>query len=640
MRIPLRTKLTLLLAVPLLVLVAAAARGVQNTTDDARRGEAATSRVELSLAATTTALELAQERALSASAITQPAAPADPETADELTSQRDRTSHAVDALRATITGGPQSELSTGPALDQLDRLTAAREKVDQGGQVGQVGQDVDKVLGTYAEIIDPVLDLDRAVELAGSPAMMTQLDSFQALSRALQEVVVEQGLLRSAFTTGTIDAISYKRLLESVTSQGLWFDLFERHANSAQLDTYAKALALPAATTSLQLRELALEAGPGGPVQADPAAWTTAMERKSGVLEGLADDTAASLADSAAGQRALESDRRTRALLVLGVTVALAVAVLVLLYRTAIRPLRRLTLAADHAVHVALPAAVEVAQHEGAEAARRALAPLPAPADGDLAELTAAFNDAQTAALALASDEADLRSKVNAVFLNFGHRTQDLVTRQLGHIDDLEARTENPDTLSDLFLLDHLATRLRRNAESLVVMAGADSPRPWTRPVSVVNVVRAAVAEAVDYSRVDVDAMAQGAIVGVAANEVSHLLAELVDNALAFSASGTRVRIAGEWAEEGRYLVTVSNAGAGMTTGQLDEANERISGSNVSDPGMSRYFGMFVVGRFARRHGIDVRLVPSRGDGTTAVVLLPDQLMVGALAECPTTPGR
>jgi signal transduction histidine kinase len=214
------------------------------------------------------------------------------------------------------------------------------------------------------------------------------------------------------------------------------------------------------------------------------------------------------------------------------------------------------------------------------------------------------------------------------------------VTRQLGHIDELEARTEDPDMLSDLFTLDHLATRLRRNAESLMVMAGAESPRPWARPVSLVNVVRAAVAEAVDYSRVDVEGIAPATVAGPAANEVSHMLAELVDNALAFSPSESRVRIAGGWIESGYYLVTVSSTGAGMTTGQLEEANARISGSNLNDPGMSRYFGMFVVGRFSRRHGIEVQLVPSRSEGTTAEIIFPDTLITGAPAECPTTPGR
>lgn len=634
MRTSLRSKLTLILAVPLLVLVAAAARGVQNTTHDARRGDAAASHIELSLAATTAALELAQERVLTASALTQaPAAPADSRTAEELTSQRDKTSHAVDDLRATIAGGDVSELGTAPALDQLDSLSAARDAADQGGR------STDDVLGAYEQIIDPVLDLDRAVELAGSPSMVTQLNSFQALSHALQEIVVEQGLLRTAFAAGSIDNAGYNRLVGSVTSQRLWLDLFEQHANSAQLEAYGKAVAQPAATTTLRLRDLALMAGPDGAVQADPATWTSAMERKIEGLTSLADETAASLADGASAQRSAAADRKIQATIVLLVTVLLAAGVMLALHRLALQPLRRLTTAAGTAAQVTLPAAIEIAQNEGAAAARRALPDVKAPADGDLAELAAAFNTAQTAALALATDEAELRSKVNAVFLNFGHRTQDLVTSQLGHIDDLESRTEDPDTLSDLFLLDHLATRLRRNAESLVVMAGADSPRPWTRPVSVVNVVRAAVAEAVDYSRVDVEGIAQGAVQGVAANDVSHLLAELIDNALTFSPPGGRVRIAGGWVES-QYLVTVTDEGAGMSSGQLDEANDRISGSNVTDPGMSRYFGMFVVGRFARRHGIDVHLVPSGPEGTTAEVLLPDELMAGALPECQTTTGK
>jgi hypothetical protein len=121
------------------------------------------------------------------------------------------------------------------------------------------------------------------------------------------------------------------------------------------------------------------------------------------------------------------------------------------------------------------------------------------------------------------------------VFVNLGRRTQNLITRQLGHIDHLESVTEESGALSDLFLLDHLATRLRRNAESLLVLAGAESPRPWTRPVSVVNVVRAAAAEATDYSRVAFEHLGDAAVIGAAVNDVSHLLAELVDNALAFS---------------------------------------------------------------------------------------------------------
>lgn len=629
MRLPLHTKLVLLVAAPLLVLVAAAARGVQRAADDARAGQRAAGRVELSLAATTAALELAHERVLS----TQP--PGDTRTANALTFQRDRTSHAVEALRDSIAGGGRVDLGATPALDQLDRLGAARDAVDRRAPSAE------EVLGTYAEIIDPVLDLDRAAgELpAVTPALAGRLESFQSLSRALHEVVVEQELLRSAFATGWLDAATYDRLVASLANQRLWLDQFERDADAGQLARYAKAVGLPDATIATRLREQALAAGRDGPVDGNADAWTVAMDRKLDGLEDIAHDTADDLAADARDQRAGAARRHDRSLLLLAGAVALAGAVLGLLQRTALRPLRRLAAATD-AARATLPSAVHLARAEGADAARRALTPVPVPRDRDLAGLARAFNGAQSAALGLATDEAEVRSRVNTVFLHFGERTQDLVTRQLGHIDDLEARIEAPDTLSDLFLLDHLSTRLRRNAESLMVLAGADPPRPWSRPVSLMNVVRAAVAESVDYARVQLDGIAPGAVSGSAANEVSHLLAELVDNALAHSPAGARVRLAGDWVEGARYLVTVTGAGAGMSSRQIDEANARISGSNESDPEMARHFGLFVAGRLARRHGIDVRLAPAREEGTAAEVLLPDTLMVGTPTECPTTTGR
>lgn len=630
MRISLRSKLTLILAVPLLVLILAGARGVQRASETTDRAATTAGRIELSLAASTAALELAQERALSAAT-----SDSDLEVERALLAQRDRTSAAIDTLRATLAGRRGiTELGSEPALDQLGQIGDARQAVDRGVP------SADEVFGRYGEIIDPVLDLDRSVDLAGSATMATHLSSFQALSRALQDTVAEQGLLGMAFASGSLDADAYKRLVELAASQGVWFDLFEKHATSQQLAAYNKALALPETATALRLRESALNAGPNGALEGDPASWSNAVDRKAGALEEIADDTAVQLARDARNERTQGDAQRQRATLMLSVTIAFAMALVFALQRFALRPLHGLTVAAGRAAHVNVPAAVEAAHRHGPDAARRALPPLPVPRDRDLGGLASAFNTTQDAALSLATNEASLRSKVNAVFLNFGHRTQDLVTRQLGHIDDLEARTEDPDTLSDLFLLDHLATRLRRNAESLMVMAGADSPRPWARPVSLVNVVRAAVAEAIDYSRVDMEAIAQAAVLGPVANEVSHMLAELIDNALAFSASDSRVKISGSWIESGYYLVTVSNTGAGMTTGQLEEANARISGSNLDDPGMSRYFGMFVVGRFARRHGIEVQLVPSRAEGTTAEIVFPDTLMTGAPAECPTTPGR
>jgi K+-sensing histidine kinase KdpD len=218
------------------------------------------------------------------------------------------------------------------------------------------------------------------------------------------------------------------------------------------------------------------------------------------------------------------------------------------------------------------------------------------------------------------------------VFLNFGRRTQKLVSRQLGHIDDLEARTDDPDTLEDLFLLDHLATRLRRNAEGLVVMAGADSPRRWSRPVTIINVVRAAAAEAADYSRVDVEPMAPGAVIGTTANDISHLLAELIDNGLACSPPHSRVTIAGDRQPDGGYLLTVTDAGPGLSAQQLAVANERLSRPPTDDDELSHHFGLFVAGQFARRHEVHVVLAAARPHGTTARVRLPATVMARTAA--------
>jgi signal transduction histidine kinase len=617
----LRTKLTVLLATPLAVLVAVAGLNLVHASRTAHRRADAAERVELSVAATAAASQLARERGLSASALA-----AGPAVPDELAFQRGQTSEAVDRLHAAIATEKAGQPSTGPALDGLRELGPAREEVDRGHATQ------DEVLGTYAQIIGPVLDLGPAPGSTGDPAVTRGLSAYDALARGTQEVALEQSLIRSVLDAGTIDAPTYQRLLGAVSNQGLWFDVFQRNATPAQLDRFGEVQALPSLATAQELREAALAAGPGGPVVGNAEIWSTAMGRKLDLLDALADDSAADLAGAATAGSHAAGGHRTIALLLVVAALLFAAGLIVVLHRVVGLRLQRLAGAARHAADETLPAAVETARRDGAEAARRSLRPLPRSGTDELDQIAAAVEALQVAAVGLASEGAVVRGNAHAVFLNFGTRTQDLVSQQLGHIDDLEGRTDDPDTLADLFLLDHLATRLRRNAESLVVMAGADSPRPWTRPVSVVNVVRAAAAEAADYSRVDVEPMAPAAVLGAAANDVSHLLAELLDNGLAFSPDDARVVVAGRWHHDGRYLITVSDTGRGMSAAQLAEANHRIADLPVTETDMDGYFGLFVVGRFARRHGIEVQLGPAPTAGVTAEVLLPQPLIAGPAA--------
>ena len=236
------------------------------------------------------------------------------------------------------------------------------------------------------------------------------------------------------------------------------------------------------------------------------------------------------------------------------------------------------------------------------------------------------------------------------MFVNLGRRTQNLITRQLDQIDHLEERTDDPDTLSDLFLLDHLATRLRRNAENMLVLAGAESPRPWARPVSIVNVVRAALAESTDYSRVDLVRLEPAAVLGAAVSDISHLLAELVDNALAFSPPTERVVVTGR--HIGRRPLRRRGRGRRPRHGARPPGPGQLRASRRRPPTTSRCRGSSAStssGRLAGRHGAEVRLTDSRFGGVAAHVLLPASVMIvtagdrprgsGGGAVGPTSPG-
>ncbi len=168
------------------------------------------------------------------------------------------------------------------------------------------------------------------------------------------------------------------------------------------------------------------------------------------------------------------------------------------------------------------------------------------------------------------------------------------------------------------------------------MLAGAESPRPWVRPVSIVNVVRAALAESTDYSRVDLARLEQAAVMGAAVSDISHLLAELVDNALAFSPPTERVVVTGRHLGDGRYGVVVEDAGLGMAPDRLAQANARIAAPPVDDFAVSRFLGLYVVGRLAGRHGAEVRLTGSRFGGVAAHVLLPSRVMVAPGARART----
>ncbi|WP_131737712.1 sensor histidine kinase, partial [Actinomadura roseirufa] len=245
----------------------------------------------------------------------------------------------------------------------------------------------------------------------------------------------------------------------------------------------------------------------------------------------------------------------------------------------------------------------------------------------EIRQIAESFDRARDAVLAAAAGEVAARRGISEVFVNLARRNQALLHRQLNLLDTMERRTEDPAELSDLFRLDHLATRMRRHAEGLVILAGKNAGRGWRRPVPLVDVVRGAVAEVEDYPRVRVQPLPRIALLGSAVAGVIHLLAEVVENATTFSPPQSPVRVSGHPVASG-FAIEVEDRGLGMTEEALRAANARLAEPPEFDPADSAQLGLFVVGRLAERHEITVTLRPSAYGGTTAVVLIPASLIV------------
>jgi PAS domain S-box-containing protein len=231
------------------------------------------------------------------------------------------------------------------------------------------------------------------------------------------------------------------------------------------------------------------------------------------------------------------------------------------------------------------------------------------------------------------TEQAALRQSIGDLLHNLARRSQGLVDRQLELIDELERNEVDPDRLDELFRMDHLATRMRRNVENLIVLSGVDQRRRWSESVPLRDVVEAAVAEVEDYARVHVAGICDLTLAGQAASDVAHLLAELVENATSFSAPTTRVEVSGGRTANG-YVLEIADHGIGMSDAELAEANRRLAAPLAANLAETRMMGFHVVGRLAARHGIRVQLRHCWFGGITALVLLPAALL-GSAGEHP-----
>jgi signal transduction histidine kinase len=303
--------------------------------------------------------------------------------------------------------------------------------------------------------------------------------------------------------------------------------------------------------------------------------------------------------------------------------------------RSITRPLRSLRDQANRMAGERLPAAVRqiLDTPPGEDVVIPVVRPITVSTRDEVAEVAAALSAVQSSAVDLAVEQAVLRRNISDSYINLGRRNQNLLSRQLDFITELERNESDPDTLEGLFRLDHLATRMRRNAESLLVLAGIEPPRQWAAPVKMSDVVRAALGEVEDYQRVIVRHLEPASLTGAVAADVAHVIAELLENALSFSPPDQSVEVKGRLTTGG-YTIAIADNGLGMTADELVRANRRLAGLESFTVAPSRYLGHNVAGHLSSRLGVAVELQDSPAGGITARVDVP----MGLLANDETDP--
>ncbi|WP_433523286.1 ATP-binding protein [Nocardia pseudovaccinii] len=316
-------------------------------------------------------------------------------------------------------------------------------------------------------------------------------------------------------------------------------------------------------------------------------------------------------------------------LVVLGTVIA-ALALALWVAHSLLQPLRRLRAGASELAEKDLPSEVERIMR-GAQLEDIEVKPVPVHTGEEIGEIARTVDGLHTQALKLAAQQQLLRDQVNDMFETMARRSQTLVDRQLSMIEALEFEEKDPDRLGQLFRLDHLAARMRRNSANLLVLAGTRSRHDRSGPVEVRDILRAAVSEVEDYQRVKSGATPDGWVAGIAATDVVHLIAEMLENALRASPPDSDVTFAYSRTSEGGLLIEVIDEGIGITASELNEINERLATPTVATVATTRQMGMFVVGKLAERHGITVRLRRTHdralSPGITASLHIPPALI-------------
>ena len=554
---------------------------------------------------------------------------ADPRASDALTDLR-RTRTATDAVVSKIRrNAADADVRDEMGSDSTERLTAILDAFDGVGSLRQSVEDGTvtraQALDLYNRLVDPCYILLANLQVLDNVDVDKESRALVNMSRARELLAREDALLGSALVVGRVTRDEARDVSDLVAQRTLMYEINLPQLPSVEGDRYERYWK-NASTAPLRVAEQSvLASSPGAPDGVSAKSWDGLAD---GVLDGL------DKLDTQAGDRFQD---RVRPVAV-GVIVKAAIAgvlglaaVLISLFmsvrigRGLIRDLRRLRQEAHETAGVRLPSVMRRLS-AGEQVDVETEVPRLEYEKNEIGEVSHALNSLQRSAVEAAVKQSQLRSGVSEVFVNLARRSQVLLHKQLTLLDTMERRTDDTDELADLFRLDHLTTRMRRHAEGLVILSGAAPSRQWRRPVQLMDVVRAAVAEVEDYERIEVRRLPRMAVTGSAVADLTHLVAELLENATVFSPPHTAVQVHGERVANG-FTLEIHDRGLGMAAEALLDANLRLAETPEFELSDTDRLGLFVVSRLAQRQNVRVSLQPSPYGGTTAVVFMPDALL-------------
>jgi signal transduction histidine kinase len=528
---------------------------------------------------------------------------------------------------------PLIQANAATALASITGLPALRRSTAQG-QASAL-----EVTSGYSAAITGLFPVvDGIADLSTQPGLISSVRALGSLARLKDQVTLQQAILGAAFAAGRFAPGQLMAL--NVAQAAETSDIAAFRSSATPQESWALASTL-AAAPARQARAVQQHAAGDGTLAPGPAAiaqWQAGVAYTAGWMRGAEQQLTSWIRADARAQQ----QNATRSAIITGSAAGagllLAALIAVLIVGSVVRPLRRLEAAALEAAEARLPADIQ-ALTAGADAAPPHPArPAAALSSGDeIGQVARAIDRLHAEAVRMAGEEARLRDSADVVMASFFRRSHPLNDRLLRLIDSMELSEDDPERLGRLFQADSLATRMRRHSDTALVLSGHEPPPCWTEPVALVDILRAAASEIEDYDQVAFDVQAGVMVSEGAAVDTVHLLAELLENATAFSPEASQVLVSGYLDPAGGALIGIADAGPGLSDDQLRWLNWQLAHPPDADLRVAQQLGLFAVAHLAERHGISVVLTQAPGGGTTAEVFLPPEMIIPDAAQAAGT---